>query len=107
MDNQSSHESVKRYAEHQVVELIRTIAWEDLSLEVNGDSIRELVLDIYAAGGHDGVAGMLAIMHTAPNVPVQMVHLYAQAEAGASRRADAGRETSPGDNLSGGLRPPD
>jgi hypothetical protein len=53
----SPQSSTKTYAYHQVLEIIRTIAWEDLGVEINGDTIQDLLRGVYAAGAADYAAG--------------------------------------------------
>ncbi len=47
--------------EHQVVELLRHVAWTELGVEVDGDTVAEMVQGIYSAGGSDALLGLAAI----------------------------------------------
>ena len=80
--------SDKRYDQAEVLELLRAIARDDLEVDCsNAVSIRELLSDVYAAGGSDAVNGLIALQGS--GVPVHMVVPYAAAEAASARRPGA------------------
>lgn len=69
MSNDETHHLVdpdhrcesRRACPHEVVEIVRLIAFHDVGVESEGDTLQEILQDIYAQGGSDGLSGLQAM----------------------------------------------